>query len=194
MGEEKSVEFYDRAFANNPSYSLPPEQTHYYPMWQAAIQILGQRRPPVIKDMACGPGQFALLVAQQDFEFLTSYHGTDFSSQAVKMAQENVSDTAGFTFEQADLRGHEFESDNSIFYIFLEFLEHVDFDLELMEALPSRTWLLCSLPNFDNPGHVRYFRWVRSIKKRYGHLLEFHDIQVFKQGRNRWRLCLCQRK
>jgi len=53
-----------------------------------------------------------------------------------------------------------------------EVLEHIDADLEVIRSWRSGTWCLCTVPNFDYTGHVRFFRTPEAVTARYGRLID----------------------
>lgn len=60
-------------------------------------------------------------------------------------------------------------------------LEHIAFDLEVVEQWPAGTYCVCSVPNFDAENHVRHFRSEDQVRQRYGHLLAIDSVQRIKK-------------
>lgn len=57
-----------------------------------------------------------------------------------------------------------------------ELLEHVDDDLGVLRQIPRRTLTLFSVPNFDDPAHVRYFSSETAVGRRYRGLFDRWSI------------------
>ncbi len=73
-------------------------------------------------------------------------------------------------------------------FFFLEVLEHLEADLELLRCLPSGALMILSVPNYDSEGHVRTFESASSVIARYSTLISFHRsaIRVLpRKGKNR---------
>jgi 2-polyprenyl-3-methyl-5-hydroxy-6-metoxy-1,4-benzoquinol methylase len=124
-----------------------------------------------ILDIGCGPGQVAQLLRDKGVQ---KYLGIDFSSERIKHAKRICPE---FDFVQTDV----FKSDllsNSHYdgVICLEFLEHVDRDVQVIEALRPGTRFWGSVPNFGAKQHVRYFHNCEEVIERYGNY--FDDFKV----------------
>ncbi len=59
----------------------------------------------------------------------------------------------------------------------LEVLEHIERDLDVIANWKSGCECICSVPNFDYPTHVRWFRHEAEIVSRYGHLISIREIE-----------------
>lgn len=57
-------------------------------------------------------------------------------------------------------------------FVALEFLEHVEDDLGVIEAVPKGALMVFSVPTYDAAGHVRCFASPEEVVDRYGKLLE----------------------
>jgi hypothetical protein len=57
-----------------------------------------------------------------------------------------------------------------------ETLEHVERDLEIIRLWRDTTWCVCSVPNFNCAGHVRFFNTRGEVATRYGGLIDIEGI------------------
>jgi hypothetical protein len=53
-----------------------------------------------------------------------------------------------------------------------EVLEHIDADLDVIRLWRDGAWCVCTVPNFDYAGHVRFFRAPDEVAARYGELID----------------------
>ena len=157
---ERDAQYYDAYFEANPAYHLPYRDSHYFPLW---VQVEFQLRPYKAKrilELGCGTGQFAQYLHDLDYPH---YRGTDFSPEAVERARAN----SPYTFEVADATAPETYAEPFDVALSLEMLEHIEGDLVVMDRIPEGTLCVFSVPNFDHPGHVRWFRSEYQVRKRY---------------------------
>jgi len=188
MGSQQDSEYYDNMWKQS-GYEKEAENLRWFPVWQsvtdAIMRKLVVRQSTVrIIDLGCGPGHIAE-VLNKTTGLPFSYIGYDFSSVAIKMAQEkHIGDR--FKFKEADLSEYDFheseKKDEDVIYVSVEFLEHVEFDREVIEKLKSGRSVFFSLPNFDDPGHVRFFAGEKEIRERYEDLLDIHSVTVMSDG------------
>lgn len=186
MGEYKGEEYYNVAYRSSEEYAKHFTESVYYPSWLAIIHLLKAHRTGGILDIGCGPGQFAAFCAHY-FPGLP-YFGIDFSATAIEQAKARRPDGS---YMVADLsRGLPIEPVGGQTVVALEFLEHVHFDLDLLQALPFGTRFVGSVPNFDWSSHVRYFETVEAVRHRYGHLFSDFDVQEVLLNKHGTRLFL----
>ena len=57
-----------------------------------------------------------------------------------------------------------------------EVLEHIERDLDAIRLWKPGAWCVCSVPNFDYRGHVRFFRREEDIRARYGDLIDISSL------------------
>lgn len=131
-------------------------------------------------DLGCGPGQFGELCVKAGHH----YRGLDYSKTAITIGREK-----GF----GDYRQVDVEKDMSIITAgryttatFIEFLEHVHRDVEILAAVPSGKKIILSAPSYTASGHVRFFKELSELTERYRHLLKFeiyYDITCTNRGK-----------
>lgn len=175
---------YNDLFENGPEDGQ--YQVHYsrnidYIAWQSAIKYLMLlNRSVSILEIGCGPGQFANMLFDYGF---SDYTGFDFSQAAVNMAKKvNPAHADRFFVQdafQTDLLERQFD-----LVICFEVLEHLEADLEMLSRIRPGTKMLLSVPNTDNPTHVRFFPSSGAVRERYQNVMKIFDIWVVGQTMN----------
>ncbi len=166
-------EYYDEAFSQD-KYRCPPEDSPYYILWTGALSLIEE--PAKILDSGCGPGQFAELCVKAGHEYL----GLDYSPVAIKLGLEK-----GFgDFRLVDLREERehFKGDHEV-YTFIEFLEHVPNDLEVLADVPRGRTVILTVPDFPSDVHYRWFATIKQVRRRYQDLVSF-DTGMICLSRN----------
>ena len=178
MGKERNAEFYNGRFkvgGGNGKYFRDARNLEYYPSWKKAYDFIKEKEIKRIIDFGCGPGHFPSLFKNED-EII--YYGYDFSNVAIEQAKERCKNIDGISFNVMDLKEYECK-ENDNFYVAFEFLEHISFDLELIGKLNKGDKILFSVPNFDSPGHVRWYTSDKQIIDRFGGLLNLTKVARF---------------
>jgi SAM-dependent methyltransferase len=172
--------FYDKHFTDSAEYNAPAKESRYYPIWNIARAWLHRMGITTVIDLGCGPGQFADVLA--GCKWLGSYQGTDFSHEAVRIANEKFRGDKRFVFYIMDLDRpviiHTGYPDWA--YTMLNFLEHIEHDVELLDGMERGAKMILSLPTYDAEGHVRHFNTPAEVTARYGKAL---DIQAAYEAR-----------
>lgn len=178
MGTEKDFTFYDDMYKSGGWKGMYHREAQELPVyminWKAAHQYIIENQIKEVHDLGCGVGHFASLFSQEDE---VRYFGYDFSQEAIFRAQQRNAKNANATFYAVDLKDQFLPTS---FFTAFEFLEHISFDLEVIENIPIGCKILFSVPNYDSEGHVRYFNSVKEIESRYGHLLRLEFMQESK--------------
>lgn len=134
-----------------------------------------------ILDVGCGDGPFGRLC----IDLGCSYVGVDISSVAIENAKKLVPEAK---FHCADMRVNRSlvtEGDYEVI-VFLEFLEHIEKDREVLMEIPSGKTVLFSVPTFWSKEHVRIYETEQDIIDRYQDLLEIQHIKALhKRGKIR---------
>lgn len=94
-----------------------------------------------------------------------AYLGIDFSLKRIEQARQVCPE---YAFEVVDvfqtdlLDKHHYDC-----VLIMEFLEHVEQDIDVLKRLRRGTRVLGTVPNFPAVGHVRYFSNVDEVRNRY---------------------------
>ncbi len=156
-------------------YHLHYTQSNYYSSWQTAIRYLYLLdRNTSILEIGCGSGQFASMLFDNGFY---NYTGFDFSNDGIALAKKNNPENEDKFFVD-DAFTTSLLDKNYDLVICFEVLEHLRKDLELLDRIPCGTKVLLSVPNFNDPNHVRYFNSIDEVKERYEQCINIYDIQV----------------
>lgn len=166
MGVQRGADFYDTNLRN---IAKPLEESPWLYVYEAAERCVSALGKQVrLADLGCGTGRFARLLANRGY---TDYIGLDFSGERVKLAREYVPE---FEFHVADLT-LDWPLPERDCFVLLEFLEHVDADLEILSRVPAGKRVVFSVPNFDSKGHVRWFDSEAQVKQRYSPLIRWQE-------------------
>ena len=167
-GEEKSSEYYDATFSKAKHWKAHYTESHYYPLWTVVADRIQSRKVRSILDIGCGPGQVAKLMT--DTPGVSNYCGIDFSEKRIEQAKTVCKD---FEFHCANIFETSLLSDHSYdCALIMEFLEHIEEDLRVIELVRPGTYVLATVPNFTSAGHVRFFDSAGDVHERYASSLD----------------------
>jgi len=180
-GQQQPAAYYDQRFELSNHWKLHYTKSHYYPLWTVVADRLRRAKVRRILDIGCGPGQVARLLSDRGFD---GYTGLDFSPSRIKAARECC---PGMDFVVADIFASDvLESHAYDCVLTMEFLEHIERDLEVLSRIRTGTFVLGTVPNFPAAGHVRHFQDCEEVRVRYQPLfesLEVYDILADEKGR-----------
>lgn len=175
---EISSSLYNDSYKSGGSagnYHRHYKQSFYYPSWQQAMSyLLPLNRDTSILEIGCGPGQFANMLFDNGF---TNYIGFDYAAEGVALAKQNNPERAN-QFVVGDAFQTELMEKEYGLVICFEVLEHVQNDLTLLQRIRPGTRVLLSVPNFNDPYHVRYFKNKDEVWERYSQVVRISDISV----------------
>lgn len=177
MSTEKKPQFYDELFERggwNNEYEKAYSESAYLPSWQIILRWIQNKKNANILDCACGPGQFAHLLYDEGF---SNYTGIDFSNTAVLKAKGRLPFWSDKFFVEdlyTSTRLAEYHYD---IYLFLEILEHVNGDLNLINKIPKDKNVIFSVPNFPSQSHIRCFDTMRDAAQRYEKFLYIEKME-----------------
>ena len=170
----KSAEWYNNMFETTDVYRVHYSKSSYYFLWAVLADRIMRSGVERILDLGCGPGQFASLLHDKG---LRQYRGLDLSPKSVEMARKKC---PAFEFMVVDLchtsamEGYDYDC-----VVTLEFLEHVEFDLEVVERIRPGTKVFATVPNFPYVSHVRHFTDVAQVKARYERFFSDFTVDAF---------------
>jgi len=168
MTHQQGAEFYDRIHLENNG---PETRALYYPLLRRVVGCIRDRGSRSILEVGCGSGFLAEMILQ---EHEPGYRGFDFSEVAVRNAGNRTGRSELFFHGDAlDAGSYACVYDT---VVCTEALEHIDHDLDVIRLWRNGTWCVCSVPNFDYPGHVRFFHTRESVDARYGRLIDIRAV------------------
>jgi SAM-dependent methyltransferase len=173
MSQQEGVEFYDRLHSES---NIPATRSLYYPLLRKVVENCQGHGSRSILEVGCGNGFLAEMIL---LEHACAYRGFDFSQIAV----QNASGRSGcpelfFLGDALDAGSYTSDYDT---IVCTEVLEHIDADLDVIRLWRDGAWCVCTVPNFDYEGHVRFFRTPDEVVARYGELIDI--IAVIRVAR-----------
>jgi len=168
MSAEEGVDFYNRVHSES---NVPETRALYYPLLRKVVECLQHRGSRSILEVGCGNGFLAemILLTHKD-----AYRGFDFSPVAI----HNAAGRTGHPelFFHGDARDPHCYACDYDTIVCTEVLEHIEADLEVIRLWRAGTWCICTVPNFDYAGHVRFFRTPGQVTGRYGPLIDIKAV------------------
>lgn len=177
--KEQDSKYYDKIYRESASYAASYKDSPYYKLWQRLIPLVIVSGASNIFEIGCGPGQFARMLLDNTRNI--NYSGIDFSEIAIEKAKMNIPEFK-HSIQCQDVYTFHIPPGNLI--LALEVLEHVD-DIKVLESIPYGSPIIFTVPDFDDPAHVRYFNDLEEIKERYRHNIDF----TFMEKHERWFIC-----
>lgn len=161
-GALRSADWYDERYESSAEYAKHYTESQYYAVWTVIADRLERADVERVLDLGCGPGQFAALLHDRG---VTAYRGLDFSATSIRLAQQRC---PTYDFATADISEvGVIEASDYDCVVTLEFLEHVDGDVAILQRIRPGTRVFATVPNFPDPGHVRYFADAAEVRDRY---------------------------
>lgn len=154
-------EYYDQVYSESKQYRGPPEDSVYYPVWRTVLKLIhGKSR---ILDLGCGPGQFAELCIKARH----TYTGLDWSQEAINLARAKKLSSAQFILVDVEKDPSLINTLNYDVATFIEFLEHVKKDLEILSHVPRGRKVILTVPSYGGIEHFRHFQNLNHAIRRY---------------------------
>lgn len=168
--------YYDGVYEKSASYSAPWEESHYLELWMKILEAFEAKGATSVYEIGCGTGQLAscLSAKMPDLE----YRGIDFSEKAIDIARSK-SDS---DFQVADLRDEGLFDYDFDTLVATEVFEHIDDDREFIKRIPDGKLVIFSVPNFDDPAHVRFFTGYTDVASWYSPCFKLLDISWIRKG------------
>ncbi len=168
MAEQKAS-YYDAHYAQSESYHLPYADSHYFPLWIQVEFGLRPHREKKILEVGCGPAQFARFLQDRGY---AHYQGIDFSETAIEIARTMTD----LPVRVADAFSPDVLQSEYDVVVCTEVLEHIQRDQELVQLIRPGTFCFLSVPNFEDPSHVRFFRSEYAVRSRYFRFIDISSI------------------
>jgi 2-polyprenyl-3-methyl-5-hydroxy-6-metoxy-1,4-benzoquinol methylase len=182
--KEKNESFYDLTFRKNDHWKNHYSLSHYFPLWSILVDRLKKNgfKELRILDIGCGPGQVAEMLYENGFK---GYTGIDFSSARINFAK---SKNLPYNFIKENVFKTNIWNESAFDIVLcLEFLEHINDDLELLNKLPKGMLFFGTVPNFPSDAHVRHFENCDSVLERYRNYFKKLSVTDFNTGRGKKR-------
>lgn len=163
--KEKGSAYYDAIFKH------PYSTKRYDKIYKVIVDWVGESSS--ILEIGCGTGE----LAKRLIDAGANYRGIDFSEEAIKIAQSKVGEKVevGNVYDPVQYTDHNHTYDT---IIATEVLEHVN-DVKAILNIPSGKRLIASVPNFDDPAHLRTYDSAEEIKNRFKGMLDINRIEEF---------------
>lgn len=182
-GKEQPPSFYDEKFREAEHWKRHFTRSPYYPVWTVLVDRIRRSNVSSFLDLGCGSGQFASFLMEEGF---SDYVGLDFSEERVAYARSICPDLEFYNSDVMDSNWIEDGSKEGV--LAMEFLEHIDKDLQLLSRLQDGVRFWGTVPNYMAPAHVRTFENEDEVLDRYSSYFKW--IEVTRIRRDPQRRCI----
>ena len=165
--------FYDKVFSETAHYRGPPEDSPYYILWKEILEKLVKGKQRIL-DIGCGPGQFAELCVAAGHEYV----GLDWSSKAIELAEARNLDIELYNID-IEKNPWILKAFSCDLITFIEFMEHVKLDREVLDSVPPCKQVILTVPNYPAHTHVRQFKTLEHVVQRYAPFLKITNKMIF---------------
>ena len=166
MGYYREAYYYDDVYERYENYHKHYTESPYYSLWIKCLEYI--REDAKILEVGCGTGQL-LKMLQDKKRYLKSYTGFDFSQKAIELCKSGL-------VVQGDARNPKMYIGDYDLIISMEVIEHLIDDVEVIRLWPTGKEVLITVPDFDDPAHLRYFQTEEEIIKRYQ--IDFYCLYI----------------
>lgn len=156
MSKEQGAEYYDSAYKESTHYAGHYSKSRYYELWKKVLSHIPEGAK--VFDVGCGPGQFGKMAIDEN---KVDYYGIDISGVAVEMANKVMGENRCSVGS-----GYDCPIPTDSIIVCLETLEHID-DYKFLSRVPKGMQIILTVPSFDDPAHVRYFKTLNAVLLRY---------------------------
>jgi 2-polyprenyl-3-methyl-5-hydroxy-6-metoxy-1,4-benzoquinol methylase len=179
QNNQKEASWYDDVYKLNTDYLGHYTQSRYYFIWSVICDRFLRSGLKLILDLGCGPGQFASLLSDKG---IYNYCGLDYSKVAIALAQQQ---SPLHKFIQTDiLQSDALKVADYDCVVALEFLEHIEQDIQILQRIKSGTKFYGTVPNFPYISHVRHFNNKQEVRSRYDHLFSGFSVDSLLGNKN----------
>lgn len=175
FGVEQPSEFYDYKFVTVHHWKEHYTKSPYFHMWQIIVDKIQREGFKTVLDLGCGPGQMAAMLKDSG---ISGYKGIDFSPFRIAFARKTCPSAE---FVEADVvKDDSLETFPYDCVLMLEFLEHIEGDIEVISRIRKGATMFASVPNFPARGHVRHFISKQEVIEHYSGMFSFLDVQTYQ--------------
>ena len=176
MGKEQDVDYYNKGYSK---YYDPGIQNVYNRIHMILEENIGPCDS--ILEIGCGIG----VLSEQLLERYPEYVGFDFSSVAINRCERGHSSSFNLhhflIYDAYDPWIYKTEDWGCM--VATEVMEHLD-DFRLLDNIPQGQLIIFSVPNFDDPAHVRVYYNEAFIKNRFKDHVVIKSIEKFKRDKS----------
>jgi 2-polyprenyl-3-methyl-5-hydroxy-6-metoxy-1,4-benzoquinol methylase len=168
MGKEQLSNYYDEIYRTSSNYVLETHayNTRYEILYKHVKGLLD--KDSKLLEIGCGTGQMAEVLIKDGYNYIL---GTDFSQVAIETSQKRCNVDR---FKCQDIYSFDFDLDFDVI-IALEFFEHIQ-SLKVINKIPSGKRVIFSVPSYDDPAHVIFFKDKNELYEYYKD--SFADINI----------------
>ena len=151
----------------------------YVPLYKKIIGLLpSPNKCSPIMDLGCGVGYLSQMLRKRGYE---NYTGLDFSQYMIEHSQRR---SPKYEYILLNLYDETFKEiiENHRLFIITETLEHLSRDLEVLDKIPNGAVIIGSVPNSESSGHVRVFKNMSEVVRRYDCVIDFNFIQTYRNN------------
>lgn len=174
MSIERDSAYYCDYYSSSQEYKLHYSKSVYFEMWKIVLSLIPENIPLI--ELGCGTGQFASMCIDNEKKYSCGY---DFSLEAIGISK-NIHNLN--VCKLADI--YKIKIPSHCLLVALEVFEHIR-DFKLIDNIGLGKEIIFSVPDFDNPAHIRYFHSVNEVAMRYNNVIKFDYIQKFEK----WFVC-----
>lgn len=175
MGHLRGADYYNDVYTRYNKYTCHYKESVYYPLWKRVLELLIKDVLPLsypkVLEVGCGTGQFAHMLYDNGIG-INNYLGFDFSEVAVYTANM-MSNQVFFVGDALKPEPYNHKYDT---VISLEVFEHTD-DMKILENIPSGKNIIISVPDFDDPAHIRYFVSNEQVRSQYEKYIQIEVLE-----------------
>jgi len=120
-----------------------------------------EKDEPLVVELGCSDGNFANLLNEKG---ITNYIGIDILSKKIKVAKKKF---PNFIFIDCDITKNLHLLKEVTAFVSFQCLEHIEYDLNVLTAIPLGCRMIISVPNSAYKGHVRFRIRESQIKDHF---------------------------
>lgn len=170
----RPAQWYDSVYESSVEYRKHYTESVYYFLWTVLVDRMMYQGVDNVLDLGCGPGQFGSLLLEKGFRH---YCGVDFSHSCIELAKQNC---PSFDFVVANiLESDVLEVRDYDCVLAMEFLEHVEEDVDVLSRIKAGVKFFGTVPSFPYISHVRHFSNIEEVEVRYSSLFSSFRVDTF---------------
>jgi trans-aconitate methyltransferase len=155
-----------------------PPKAYDAGLYRDAFSRLGLMRLANVCDLGCGAGNFTGVMVSRN-QKPEVYLGVDHSHAQISAARASY---PGWNFIYGDFTQPKVREMYERYdaFLLLNVLDSIEDDLGLLSILPSGKPVLFSMPREPREESARFFASQGELKERYGNLLSFRSVGVYR--------------